>query len=61
MPKVEDIYPCLVRTKQGNILCQVCITNLFLVSELKCKIYMPKKYVFQANMSSRDLELTSNG
>ena len=60
MPTVQDIYPCLVRIKQGNILCQVCITNMLLVSELKCNIYA-QKYVFQAKMSSNDLELTSNG
>ena len=62
MPTIQDIYPCLlnhlVHTKQGNILCPVCITDLLLVIELTCKLY-DKKVCFQAKMSSNDLELTS--
>ena len=64
MPTMHDIYPCLlnhlVHNKQGNTLCPICITDLLLVIELKCKIYA-KKVCFQAKMSSNDLELTSKG
>ena len=64
MPTIQDIYPCLlnhlVHSKQGNVLCPVCIINMLRVIKLKCKI-SAKKVRFQAKMSSNALELTSKG